>query len=320
MADTAQVLDTVIREVDAGRRAALCVIVATRGSTPQVPGAMVCVDENAQIRGTVGGGCTEAEIRRTAHQMLAGGGSNLLTFELDEESAAENGLICGGQMDVAISVISHPTQTEPLRAAVDQLRRGEPGLIPIRVERDNGPAEYRVRLEAKPKLLIAGGGHLGKELASVAVPLGFRVTVIDDREDFASSSRFPPPVNRVVSDIERALSGWPIDANTYVVIVTRGHKHDQQALGAVLASPAKYIGMIGSRRKIKVIYDDLTREGATPAQLDRVHAPIGLDIHAITPEEIAISIAAELIKIRRVDYEAVVEGPLPTGPARLRGG
>lgn len=311
MADSAQVLGTIVREVDAGRPAALCIIVATRGSTPQVPGAMLCVDENAHILGTVGGGCTEAEIRRTAHQMLAAGGSGLLTFELDRESAAEDGLICGGQMDVAISVFSQPAQAEALRKAIQRVRCGEATIVPIRVDTADGPVEYRARIEATPKLVIAGGGHLGTALAAVAVPLGFHVSVVDDRTDFASAQRFPPPINRVVGDIGQTLANWSIDANTYVVIVTRGHKHDEQALGAVLDSPAKYIGMIGSRRKIEVIYDDLRHRGAKQERLDRVQAPIGLDIRAITPEEIAVSIAAELVSIRRADHKAVVEGPLP---------
>jgi len=311
MAHATRVLDTVIREVSAQRRAALCVIVATKGSTPQVPGAMLCVDENAQLTGTVGGGCTEAEVRRMAHEMLSEGRGGLLTFELDEESAAENGLICGGQMEVAVSVFSNASQTVLLQAALELVRRGDPATVPIPVNTADGVVEYRVRLEATPKLVIAGGGHLGKALAAATVPLGFHVSVIDDREDFASAQRFPPPVKRVVGDVGRTLGNWPIDANTYVVVVTRGHKHDQQALGAVLDSPAKYIGMIGSRRKIKVIYDGLTHQGAKREQLDRVHAPIGLDIHAITPEEIAVSIVAELVSIRRADYKAVVEGPLP---------
>ncbi len=310
MAESTQALDTVIREVRAGRRAALCAIVATRGSTPQVPGAMICVDENAQITGTVGGGCTEAQIRRKAHEMLSTGGSGLLTFELDNDSAAEDGLMCGGQMDVAISVITDASEAKAIRAAVEHVRRGEAATVPLCAHTSDGPVEYRVRLEATPKLVIAGGGHLGKALAAVALPLGFHVSVIDDREDFAGAKRFPPPINRVVGDIGRTLSNWPIDANTYVVIVTRGHKHDAQALGAVLDSPAKYIGMIGSRRKIKVVYDDLKHKGARQEQLVRVHAPIGLDIHAITPEEIAISIAAELIAVRRADYKAAVEGPI----------
>ena len=312
------ILDAAIREVDAGRPAALCVIVATRGSTPQVPGAMLCVDEAAQITGTLGGGCTEAEIRRRAHELLSTGPGGLFTFQLDSDLAADNGLICGGQMDVAISVISQPARAEAIRKATERVRTGEAATLPVRVQTADGLVEYRVLLEAPPKLVIAGGGHLGKALAAIAVPLGFHVSVVDDRVDFAAAQRFPPPIKPVVGDISKTLAGWPIDANTYIVIVTRGHKHDEHALGAVLDSPAKYLGMIGSRRKIKVIFDNLKRQGATRQQLDRVHAPIGLAIHAVTPEEIAVSIAGELVSLRRIDYKGTVEGPVPVADDTMR--
>ena len=317
MSDPVQILDTVVHEIDAGRRAALCVVVATRGSTPQVPGAMICVDEAAQITGTVGGGCTEAEIRRRAHELLSAeqhGRAELgrvFTFDLDYDLATDDGLICGGHMDVAITVVSQPAEAEVLREAAERLRAGEAATLPLRVQATDGLVEYRVHLEAPPKLVIAGGGHIGRVLAEMMVPLGFRVSVADDRIEFANADRFPSPIEPLVGEIAETLKGRRIDANSYIVIVTRGHKHDEQALGAVIDSPAKYIGMIGSRRKIEIIYDDLKRDGATQEQIDRVHAPIGLDIKAVTPEEIAVSIAAQLISVRRADYRKSVEGPVP---------
>ncbi|UCE59847.1 MAG: XdhC family protein [Phycisphaerales bacterium] len=321
MSQTQRILETVVSELDAGRVAALCAVVATRGSTPREPGAMLCVDQAGQITGTVGGGCTEAEIRRRALELLsaesktdpAGGArpaGTLFTFDLDNDFGTDDGLICGGHMDVAVSVIPTPQELTPIREAAADLRVGKAATLPIRVQSSTGPVEYRVRLEEPPRLVIAGGGHIGRVLAEMMLPLGFHVTVIDDRSDFANPERFPPPIKPVTGDIAKTLSDWPIDTNTYVVIVTRGHKHDEEALGAVLDSPAKYLGMIGSRRKIKVIYDDLKHAGATQAQLDRVHSPIGLDIGAVTPEEIGISIAAELISVRRADHCNIVEGPI----------
>jgi xanthine dehydrogenase accessory factor len=174
-----------------------------------------------------------------------------------------------------------------------------------------GRVEYRVELEAPPKLLIAGGGHIGKVIAQMAVPLGFGVSVIDDREQFANSIRLPAPITPVVGDIAQTLASSPIDSNTFVVIVTRGHRHDERALAAVLDSPAKYIGMIGSRRKVAVIFRDLQRDGATAEQLERVHAPMGLPINAITVEEIAVSVVAQLIEVRRRNARRQIEGPLP---------
>ncbi|MHC4695867.1 MAG: XdhC family protein [Planctomycetota bacterium] len=310
MSDVAHILETVVREVEVGHSVALCVIVATHGSTPQPAGTIVCVDQAATVTGTLGGGCVEADVRRQAHALLSAGQSKLITFALDSDFGYDDGMICGGQLDVAVCVIPPSTDIESYRETVKLLRRGHAGVLPVRIQVADGPVEYRVCLEAEPKLAIAGAGHISRILARIMVPLGFGIHVVDDRGEYANSDRFPQPVQTTVGDIAATLKQWAADANTYVVIVTRGHRHDEEALRAVLDSPAKYIGMIGSRRKIKVIFDDLRRGGATEAQLSRVHAPIGVDIGSVTTEEIALSIAAELISVRRADYRSVVEGPL----------
>jgi len=309
MSDPTQILDAIIQEIDAGCRAAMCVVIATRGSTPQVPGTVAFVNEAGVMIGTVGGGCTEADVSRRAAGMLSDGGGGLFTFALDHDYSAETGPICGGQMDVAISVFSAQDHIRPLREAIGLLDTGHSATLPIRVTTSAGLVEYRLSIESAPKLVIAGGGHIGQVLAKMMVPLGFDVTVIDDRFDFASAERFPEPIKPIVGDIAEMLTSQPIDANTYVVIVTRGHEHDEQALGAVVNSGAKYVGMIGSRRKIKIIFDNLRRKGVSPDRLDRVHAPIGVDIKAVTVEEIAVSIAAELISVRRAEYRKAIEGP-----------
>jgi xanthine dehydrogenase accessory factor len=157
---------------------------------------------------------------------------------------------------------------------------------------------YVEELGPPPMLLIAGAGHVGQALGALASTLDFRVTVIDDRADYASPERFPT-ATRIVGDIESDLRRFDIDANTYIVIVTRGHRHDGQALHAIIDSPAKYVGLIGSKSKIKTIFDDLAAKGVPPEKLLRVHAPIGLEIGAVSVPEIAVSIAAELIAIRR---------------------
>ena len=138
MSDPTNILGAIVHELDAGRRAALCVIVATRGSTPQRAGAMLCVDENAQIAGTLGGGCTEADIRRRAHELMSRGGGGVFTFNLDQDVGAHDGLICGGHMDVAISVISTPDEAQVLRDAVDRVRAGQAATLPMRVNTDRG--------------------------------------------------------------------------------------------------------------------------------------------------------------------------------------
>ena len=310
------VFQKVVDELEAGRPVALCAIVAARGSTPQPPGTMVCVDQAAQMTGTLGGGCVEADVRRKAHQCLSDRVGRIVTFALDHDFGYDDGMLCGGQLDVALAVYSRTEDAVAVVEALQQLNQGSPTEIPLRIANGTKTDVYRIRIAATPKLVIVGGGHIGRILAQMSVPLGFRVTVLDDRLQFANPDRFPPPITPVVGDVARVLREWPIDANTYIVIVTRGHKHDEAALRSVIGSPARYIGMIGSRRKICVIFDDLKHDGVPDAQIAQVHAPIGLNIGAVTAEEIALSIAAELVSVRRAEKRMKVIGPAKSASAK----
>ena len=148
-------------------------------------------------------------------------------------------------------------------------------------------------------LIIFGAGHISYSLAKVATSSGFDVTVADDREMYASPDRFPQNTKLVVGDFEQILTDLTPNMFTYLVIVTRGHRDDMRVLRWAVHQPARYIGMVGSKRKAIAISRELTAEGINPRAFERIHSPIGLDIGAITPEEIAISIMAELISIRR---------------------
>ena len=154
-------------------------------------------------------------------------------------------------------------------------------------------------------------GSKGVLPVAIAGTVDFDVTVIDDRADLLTAERLPDPIHRSAGDIEEVLRANPIDRNSYVVIVTRGHKHDEAALSAVIDSPARYLGMIGSKSKIRKMYESLKSRSVSEEQLQRVHAPIGLDIGAVTVPEIAVSIAGQLIATRREDYNRLVEGPFP---------
>ncbi len=154
-------------------------------------------------------------------------------------------------------------------------------------------------VEAKPVFLVVGAGHIGKSLAQLADFLDFHVAVLDDREDFANSERIPEADQILCEDFEEALEKFPIDANTYITMVTRGHKQDELSLRKCLGRGAAYLGMIGSRRRTSTVLAHLKEEGFDPEELSRVRTPIGLNIGAETPEEIAISIMAEVIMLRR---------------------
>jgi xanthine dehydrogenase accessory factor len=153
-------------------------------------------------------------------------------------------------------------------------------------------------VEPAPDVYIFGAGHVGYFLARMAHDTGFRVHIIDDREKFASADRFPAGVDVVVDDMPTWLQTHALPPTAYAVIVTRGHKHDIDALRALAPATLRYVGLIGSRAKVKRIFDALRQEGAAAEALARVHAPIGLDIGAITPQEIAVSILAELIAVK----------------------
>jgi len=152
-----------------------------------------------------------------------------------------------------------------------------------------------------PVLYIFGGGHISFSLVRIGKILGFRLVVIDDREEYANPERFPEADRIIAADYTNAFGQMSVDRFSYLVIVTRDHAYDETVLEWAITTDAKYIGMIGSRKKIKTIYDNLTAKGVTEESFKRVHAPIGLDIKAETPEEIAVSILAEIIQVHRSD-------------------
>jgi xanthine dehydrogenase accessory factor len=241
-----------------GDAVALVTVVRANGSTPQRAGAKMLVFPDGRIVGTIGGGCYENDACLKARDAINTGRSTLVHYELNDDFAQENGLICGGQMDVHI---------DP--------------LVPA------------------PRLYIIGAGHVGWYLGRAAADCGFRLHVIDDREKFANAERFPAADEIVVEPIAEWLHRAELPASACVVIVTRGHQNDLDAMRALAARDFRYLGLIGSRAKVARIRSMLLAEGMPVECLDRVHAPIGLDIGAVTPAEIAVSILAELIAVRR---------------------
>ncbi|HLY31592.1 MAG TPA: XdhC/CoxI family protein, partial [Ktedonobacterales bacterium] len=198
------------------------------------------------------------------------------------------------------------------RACIDARRlldeSGEASVFVYHLDPDSGEsvgscgATLEVFIEpvrSEPRLLIAGSGYVAVALARLVVPLGWRVALVDDRSEFTRATRLPESVVVEVGDIASFIRAQHPNKATAVVIVTRGHRADHEALSAALATDAGYVGMIGSPSKTRAIFKALLREGVTAQTLARAHAPIGLDVHAQTPDEIALSIAAELLMWRR---------------------
>ena len=241
----------------AGQRGALATIVHTDGSIPSFESSRMLVREDGSSLGTVGGGCVEADVWAAAREVMHKEAPRKLVFHLNNEATYDNGLICGGTVEVFV---------EP--------------VLP------------------QPVVYLFGGGHVSTAVAKTANAAGFGVIVVDDREAFANAGRFPM-AQELYTSFEEAFEKLKPNGSAYLVIVTRGHKEDMRVLAWAVRTKARYVGMIGSRRKVLSIYKALEKEGYRPEEFDRVFAPMGLEIGALSPEEIALSIVAELVAVRR---------------------
>jgi xanthine dehydrogenase accessory factor len=352
-----EVLTDLTRALEQGQDCVYCAVVETRGSTPQKAGAAMLVFADGGQRGTLGGGCVEAEVKQRALRTLTDGGgtAEVLTFNLDDNYGWDDGLICGGRMSILADPLAHAASngrrdqaaayyrhfrqlvesgkgcTEAVvvaeraaglrvgrrylfdgaGAAVAQLAEGpvpdvvKGGLTPVRERPKPAVRDGVAYLPVWPRitLFIVGGGHVGHAVAKLAAEVEFDVWVLDDRASYASRERFPSAQRLLVGDIGATLAHVAkedVTESTFCLIVTRGHAHDEEALYHLAGSNAGYVGMIGSKRKIKMIYQDLAARKVPAAALAKVHAPLGFDIGSQTVPEIAVSIVAELIACRNL--------------------
>ena len=329
----------------------IATVVRTKGSTPQKPGAKLLVRNDGSGVGTLGGGCVEGDIWYAAKQLMKNRGSaETIGYELNEEIAAQDGLVCGGTMFFLVDPIYEKGQEalfldeinsaylggEPVALAslvkttpdIDSKLGGKllirsDGSVEGTLGADNLNSEaikYGIELMAygnskyvrsetgaeyfvegyttPPQIILCGGGHVSRAIYTFAVNLGSNLTVIDDREEFANKTRFPLANVVVAESSAEGFRSIEINKNTFIVIATRGHRYDHVSLEAALNTSASYIGLLGSKRKTILIYEELLSKGVSIDRIKDVRAPIGLDINARTPEEIAISIMAEILMIR----------------------
>jgi xanthine dehydrogenase accessory factor len=252
------VYEELVRLRQLGQKCALATIVEVRGSIPSYESAKLLVREDGSMAGTIGGGCVEAEVWNAAREVIETEKPRHLTFNLGQDAACDNGLICGGQLDVFV---------EP--------------VLPV------------------PHAYIFGAGHISKSLSKVATLAGFATVVVDNRDTFANRDRFPEAQAVHAEEYEDVFPKLPINETSYLIIVTRGHRDDMRVLELAIATPARYIAMIGSKRKVLNVIRELEKKGLPREAFERIHAPMGLAIGAITPEEIAVSVTAEMIAVRR---------------------
>lgn len=273
------VFEAALRAEQDGEPAALVTVTATEGSTPQKAGAKMLVYADGRIVGTIGGGCVEAEMTWRARQAIDERRVQSASYDLTPDQAGEDGLVCGGRMEVFI---------EPV--------------------------------EGTPTLCLFGAGHVSQPLARLAKAAGFRVEVLDDRLKFCNRERFPDADLLVVEDIAGGAARLSIGRNTYAVVVTRGHGGDTDALAAVLGRGVRFVGLLGSRPKLVHVVTALEARGVPPEELATVRCPLGVEIGAVTPEEIAVSVLAEMIAVRRGVEAADVRPMRMELPGRLKAG
>jgi len=274
-----EVFEAALQAEEGGLAAALVTVVGTEGSTPQKAGAKMVVYADGRIVGTIGGGCVEAEMTWRARQVIETRHAATASYDLTPDQAGEDGLVCGGRMQVFI---------EPILGT--------------------------------PTLCLFGAGHVAQPLARMAKAVGFRVEVADDRVKFANRTRFPDADAIVVDSFPEAAARMTLGRNSYAVVVTRGHNGDAGALQSVLGRELRFVGLLGSRPKMVHVFAELEERGVPPAELARVHCPLGIEIGAETPEEIAVSILAEMIAVRRGVDPAAIRPMKMALPGRLKVG
>ncbi len=309
---TPPVDETLARELverfEAGERFALGLLTGVQGSAPQKPGARLLIFPDGTTRGTVGGGCLEMETRRRALLALSSNLPDTFTLRLDDDFGWDDGLICGGY--ASLTLCADPSLFAPAyQEALAALDRGErttlatdltTGAARVLAEEESGGSCFVETLKPAPRLYVLGCGHVGAALVPLAAGIGFTVTAIDDRIEYASPEKLPSAHTVLCDDLVQIARTLPTSDDTYWVIVTRGHRNDGRVLSEVLKRPFGFVGMIGSRRKVRLVKEGLrTEKVCDEATLERLHAPIGLDIGGVTPQEIALSIAAQLVQVRR---------------------
>lgn len=278
MDDISAQLDSAVQR---GNNAVVVRIVKSSGSTPREAGAAMLVTKDGRIAGTIGGGALELESEKLASEVLNTRASGEKEFRLTEgHDEDELGMLCGGDVTVSLQFVdvSDPASVEKARELI--------------------------ALPKKDRVYVFGAGHVAKALVPVLAPLGFHCVVLDSRPEYCTSERFPDAGDVRVMNPEDISEAAEIGPEDYVVIMTHGHADDLLVQSQAMKTPAKYIGVIGSARKTRTLTEKLRSMGYNESDFRNVYAPIGVPVPCETPEEIAVSIAAQLIAVRAGDTEA----------------
>lgn len=316
------------RHLSAGEPLALCTVVARSGSAPRGSGARMLVGRAGRLWGTVGGGLIEHQAERLAAQVLADGQSILRAFCLDADRLESLGMVCGGDVTLAIQYLpgGDAGLIDVARQAQDWLSHRRDGWLVAGLEGSAQPLEllspqaaaerypslcgalclfggpgqarFAQRLSPAGTVYLFGGGHVARELSPLLARLDFRHVVMDDRPEFSLPADFPGAAQVLQVDFEAVLDAVSPGPADYAVVMTRGHGFDLTVQRQLLTTPVGYIGVMGSRKKKAFVFGRLKEAGFTDADLARIVTPIGLPLGGETPAEIALSVAAQLVQLR----------------------
>lgn len=322
--------------LDRNEDAVLVTVVASSGSTPRGAGARMLVAKQGRLRGTIGGGMVEYMSEERARKVLEKKSSHMEQFLLRKNQVQDLGMVCGGDVNIYFHYISH--ENEQLKGLIRDIENvyktrevswlihdiseashggmavygqntGLKGMdVPKKVLRSLGTKPARIEMDGhcyySEKLIqsgivyIFGGGHVAQALVPALTAVDFRCIVLEDREDFCKPELFPGVIETMLIDYNKVNDYIDIQEEDYLCIMTRGHKDDMMIQSQVLATPAHYIGAIGSKKKVAVVNEQLRERGWSDEDLGRIITPIGIDIKGETPAEIAVSITAQLIENR----------------------
>ncbi len=286
---------------------ALALISGTKGSSPQRIGAKALFLADGKVVGTLGGGCLEAEVHARAKRALRTGQAATFDLLLDHDFGWDDGLICGGR----VSGLILPRAAEAgelwrkLATVTSPVRWGVKNDYSIALLENAGNSEWLYQETVAPpaELWVAGSGHVAQAVAPLALKLDFAVTVFDDRPELANHNFFPPETQLRVGGWHELLKESPVRTPAFGLIVTRGHQHDALVLSEWIHLPFVFLGMIGSRRKARIMREQfIAQHIATAEEFDRVACPVGLPISAVGTNEIAVSVLAQYIQ-KRADYK-----------------
>ena len=333
-----KIFNTLNQQLAAGKNCVFCTIIANSGSTPRGSGARMLVMEDGTTIGTIGGGEVEYRSSKIAMEALKEKRSFLQPFCLTADQVASIGMICGGAVTVYFQYIdqSNPKVRELCAQILQQLELDEDSWLILDVSQEEawGMGLYTKKsglrgldglskteitaicltratqkhfeqrhyygepLVRSGMVYIFGGGHIAQELAPLLTHLSFRVTIFEDRPEFATRELFSTVDQIIIGNPDNFSEKITVKESDYIVIMTRGHSHDYNIQLQAMSTSAHYLGVMGSREKLRILSEKMFKEGFTQADVDRFHAPIGTAIKGETPAEIAISVAGELIMTR----------------------